>query len=179
MLRVFDTSGNAVTGVVDLNTFYGYPAAINRGATPVTFGPSVTDPSCYFDVDTQRWFHVVLTLDRRTPTSQALSGKNHLDLAVSTSANPLGGWIVYRIPVQNDGTDGTPDHGTRGQGGAGAAGGTELFLSSQAVFNDSGTHDRLRLWKLSGTRSLDRASPSLTLSADTVTVLTYGVPPQR
>src|SRR5438067_9010812 len=30
VLQIFSSSGAAVTGVVDLNTFYGYPAAINR-----------------------------------------------------------------------------------------------------------------------------------------------------
>jgi hypothetical protein len=111
VLRIFDTKGNPLIGVVDMNTFYGYPAEINRTAHPVTFGPSMTDPSCYFDNDTQRWFHVVLTLDRAVPTSQALSGKNHLDLAVSKTPNPLGEWTIYRIPVQDDGTQGTPNHG--------------------------------------------------------------------
>jgi hypothetical protein len=111
VLRIFDTKGNPLIGVVDLNTFYGYPAAVNRTAQPVTFGPSITDPSCYFDHDAQRWFHVVLTLDRAVPTSQALSGKNHLDLAVSKTPNPLGEWTIYRIPVQDDGTQGTPNHG--------------------------------------------------------------------
>ena len=111
VLRVFDPKGNPLIGVVDLNTFYGYPAAINRAGTPVTFGPSITDPSCYFDRDTQRWFQLALTLERAKPTSQTLSGKNHLDLAVSNTSNPLGTWTIYRIPVQDDGTDGTPNHG--------------------------------------------------------------------
>jgi hypothetical protein len=53
-LRIFDASGNALTGVVDLNTFCGYPAAINR--TNGHYGPSIADPSCYFDSNTQRWF---------------------------------------------------------------------------------------------------------------------------
>jgi hypothetical protein len=39
--------GNPLIGVVDLNTFYGYSAAVNRTASPVTYGPSITDPSCY------------------------------------------------------------------------------------------------------------------------------------
>lgn len=108
VLRVFDKAGNPLTGVIDLNTFYGYPAAINR--TSGQFGPSITDPSCYFDKDTQRWFHVVLTLDR-VGVSSSLSGKNHLDIAVSTTSSPLGSWNIYRIPVQNDGTQGTPNHG--------------------------------------------------------------------
>jgi len=107
VLRVFGTSGNSLTGVIDQNTFYGYPPAIVR---PSTFGQFITDPSCYYDTDVQRWFHVVLTLDR-VGTTGALSGKNHLDLAVSNTSNPTGAWTIYRIPVQNDGTDGTPDHG--------------------------------------------------------------------
>ena len=111
VMRVFDMKGNPLIGVVDLNTFYGYAAAVNRGAKPVTFGPSITDPSCYFDRDTQRWFHIALTLDRVSPTNPNLSGKNHLDLAVSKTPNPLGEWTIYRIPVQDDGSDGTPNHG--------------------------------------------------------------------
>jgi hypothetical protein len=111
VLRIFDTSGNALTGPVDLNTFYGYPPAIDRTKNPLQFGPSITDPVCYFDTDTQRFFHVVLTLDRAVPTSQALAGPNHLDIAVSNTANPLGSWTVFKLPVQNDGTQGTPDHG--------------------------------------------------------------------
>ena len=107
VLRVWDTNGNALTGVIDLNTFYRYPAAINRATG--AFGPSITDPSCVYDAATQRWFHVVLTLDRKGTTS-ALSGKNHLDIAVSDSADPRGNWTIYKLPVQNDGTDGTPNH---------------------------------------------------------------------
>jgi len=92
VLNVFDTSGNQLLGVTDLNSFYGYPAA------------------------SQRWYHLVLTLERINvaadglSNSQSLSGVNHLDLAVSNTANPLGGWTIYKIPVQDDGTQGTPDH---------------------------------------------------------------------
>lgn len=106
VLRVYDTLGNPQTGVVDLNTFYGYPPAIIR---PSTFGPEITDPSCYFDQATQRWFLIVLTLDR-VGTKSTLSGTNHLDIAVSTTASPLDPFIIYHLPVQNDGTQGTPNH---------------------------------------------------------------------
>jgi hypothetical protein len=85
VLRIWDTAGNAKTGVIDLNTFYGYIAAINR--TTGARGPSITDPSCLFDADTQRWFHVVLTLDH-VGTSASMNGNNHLDIAVSTTADP-------------------------------------------------------------------------------------------
>ena len=61
VLRVYDKNGKALSGVVDLNTFYGYPAAIVRPAGP--FGPSLTDPSCYYDPQVKRFFQLVLTLD--------------------------------------------------------------------------------------------------------------------
>src|ERR1017187_5102900 len=77
------------------------------------YGPSITDPSCYYDRDAQRWFHIALTLDR-VGTTSALSGKNHVDIAVSTTPNPLGPWLLYKLPVQNDGTDGTPNHNCGG-----------------------------------------------------------------
>jgi hypothetical protein len=110
VLAVFSTESSVPLRVTDLNTFYHYPAAIDRTARPLTFGPSISDPSCHFDPDSQRWFHVTITLDRASPTAQNLSGKNHLDIAVSTTANPLDPWRIFSIPVQDDGTDGTPDH---------------------------------------------------------------------
>jgi hypothetical protein len=260
-LRVFDATGAPLTGVVDLNSFYGYPAAFDRAA--VRFGPDVFDPSCYFDPQSQRWFHLASTLERVSPTTTALSGASHIDLAVSLTPDPRGGFVVYRIPAEDDGTNGTPDHHCTldgvnpgpcfpdyphigadrngiyittnefdffGPGFHGAeiyaisksalvAGGaidvvlldtadpsfgipfdgivgfpgftvwpaespdglgeadTQFFLSSQAVFNASGVDDRLRLWSVTGTSTLGAATPNLGLSAQTVNVNQYGVPP--
>ncbi|HEX3226902.1 MAG TPA: hypothetical protein VHQ89_12470 [Gaiellaceae bacterium] len=113
VLRIYRSNGTAVTLPIDVNTFYGYAPAVDRFASPVRFGPEVTDPSCYFDAPTQRWFHLAVTLERANVFTQDLAGPNHLDLAVSQTADPAGNWNVYRIPVQNDGTEGTPDHGCR------------------------------------------------------------------
>ncbi|MGZ4860348.1 MAG: hypothetical protein ACXV8M_12380 [Candidatus Angelobacter sp.] len=110
VLNVYGPDGSTLLGVTDLNTFYGYPAAIDRTKSPLQFGPSITDPTCHFDPASQRWFHVVLTLDRASPTTQSLNGKNHLDIAVSNTSSPLGTWTVFHLPVQDDGTNGTPDH---------------------------------------------------------------------
>ena len=252
VLRVYKADGTPATGTVSLNQFYNYPAAINRstGAS----GPSITDPSCLFDQDTQRWFHVVLTLDR-VGTSSTLSGKNHLDLAVSQNANPLGIWTIYSIPVQDDGTGGTPNHqcpggpclgdyphiGADKNGiylttnefpffGAGYIGsqiyalskqalasgastvsvvqyntadpstntasglpgftvwpavsagqspsefgGTEYFLSSLAIFQNSGTDSRLQLWSLTGTSALNSGGAP-TLTSSLVNTEGYGIP---
>ena len=97
VLRVFDNRGKAVTGVIDLNTFYNYPPAIDRST--ITFGPSITDPVCYYDQDTRTWFHVVLTLDV-DPTTGDLIGTNHLDIAVSKSADPDR--LVDHLPARRD-----------------------------------------------------------------------------
>jgi len=107
VLAIYDSAGHELVGPVDLNTFYGYPAAINRGTG--AYGPSITDPSCYYDASTQRWFQVVLTLDR-VGTTSSLAGTNHLDIAVSQTSDPTGAWKIYQLPVQNNGTQGTPDH---------------------------------------------------------------------
>ena len=91
-----------VDHAVDLNSFYGYPPAINR-STGIR-GQFVTDPSCLFDAQTQRFFVVVLTLET-VPTTGAFTHVNHLDLAVSRTSDPTGSWNIYRIDVTNDGTN--------------------------------------------------------------------------
>jgi hypothetical protein len=121
-VNVYDTSGQSVlppdtnaapvphvNGTVTLNQFFGYPPAINRAAGNVR-GPIVTDPSCYFDQQTQRWFLVVLTLDAFA--NGQTKGPNHLDIAVSNGPSPvpLSNWSFLSVPVQNDGTQGTPNH---------------------------------------------------------------------
>jgi hypothetical protein len=111
VLRIYHTDGTPATGVIDLNTFYGYPAAIVRsGPNAGQRGPSITDPVCLYDQAIGRFVHVVLTLDH-LGTTATLTGTNHLDIAVSDTGDPTGSWTVFKLPVQNDGTEGTPDHG--------------------------------------------------------------------
>lgn len=263
VLRVFHADGTPATGVVDLNTFYGYPPAIVRSGPNIgQRGPSLTDPVCTYDQAIGRFVHVVLTLDRASLTNPALTGKNHFDIAVSDTGDPTGSWTIFKLPVQNDGTDGTPDHGcfftrsgqrvhdpclgdyphigadangiylttneftffgagffgaqvyaigdsllTGGSGGSvvlfntlgtgpdGAGftvwpavspgnqfatndGGTEYFLSSDAVFSDDGTSTTILLWTLANTSSLNSASPAPTLDIRTIAVDSYAVPPR-
>jgi hypothetical protein len=258
VLQVYDTAGNALLNAgqaVDLNTFYGYPPAIVRsGPNLGQRGPSITDPSCLYDQAIGRFVHVALTLDRVSLTNSALTGNNHLDIAVSDTGDPTGTWTIYKLPVQNNGTEGTPDHGcnlgfclgdyphlgadangiylttnefaffgpgffygaqvygignsvltggagsvvlfdTLGAGPDGAGftvwpaqapgnqfdtdnGGTEFFLSSDAVFFASGTSNSILVWTMLNTSSLNSASPAPTLGISTVAVDTYAVPPR-
>jgi hypothetical protein len=119
VLNIFNTSGDSVlpdntatnivadfprnvNHAVDLNSFYGYAPAINR--TTGVRGPFITDPSCLYDAATQRFFVVVLTLD--TFSNGAFTTVNHLDIAVSQTSNPTGGWNIYRVDVTGDGSPG-------------------------------------------------------------------------
>jgi hypothetical protein len=106
-LRVFTTTGQAVTAPVDLNSFYGYPPVIDR--TTGVFGPELTDPSCLFDSVDHRWIHIALTLDVRR-RSGALTLNNHIDIAVSRTADPTGGWEFYSVNATDDGRRRTPSH---------------------------------------------------------------------
>jgi hypothetical protein len=116
VINVYDTAGNSVlpdntsTNIVsgfprnvhhavDLNSFYGYAPAINR--TTGVRAQFVTDPSCLYDAQTNRWFVVTLTLE--TFPNGAFTHVNHLDIAVSQTGNPAGSWNIYRVDVTNDG----------------------------------------------------------------------------
>jgi len=104
VFRVRGADGSNQTGVVDLNTFFGYPAQINR--TTGEQGPFITDPVCLFDPTTRAFFLLVLTLDT-TPEGD-FTGQNHLDIAVTH--DPTGSWNIYQLNVTNDGSFGTPVH---------------------------------------------------------------------
>lgn len=107
VLRVFTTAGHAVTAPIDMNSFYEYPPVINR--TTGAYGPELTDPSCIYDSLNHRWIHIALTLGVR-PGNGALTLNNHIDIAVSTTADPTGGWNFYSVNATDDGRRQTPKH---------------------------------------------------------------------
>jgi hypothetical protein len=273
VMRVYDKQGNPSSPVISFNEFFGYPPAINR--TTGEYGAFITDPVCHFDAATGRYFLVVLTIDQ-DPETGNFTGKNRLDLAVSSTSDPTGLWKRYALPVQNDGTEGTPDHncdpgddqppGTTNpsacigdyphigadrygfyittneysffsdgsNGGAGYTGsqiyaiskkqladgvdtptivnfnspklgpfrsftvwpaispagqesradrGTEFFLSStlgdgSETGNTAPSEDRIGLWSLTNTRSLDSAAPAPVLQNKLIKADTYALPPR-
>jgi hypothetical protein len=60
---------------------------------------------------------------------------------------------------------------------AGAQGGTNFFVSSNAVFDDTnGDSEEIIVWALSNTRSLDSSSPNLLLTRTIIPSLRYAVP---
>jgi len=115
VIRVYSPTGAGLTGVQDLNSFFGYALADVRSipvGKPGRFGPFVTDPSCYFDPAAQRWFVDILTLEVYSDSAD-FTGVNHLDVAVSDTADPTGSWGIYHIDVTDDGSNGV-NHGCVG-----------------------------------------------------------------
>ena len=103
-------TGAALTGVQDLNTFFGYP----RGDQPDDrrrSGPNVIDPVCHYDPDNNRFVVVITTL--HVDANGDFNGKNTIDVAVCNTGDPTGTWTIYHVPAQNDGTDGTPTTAAR------------------------------------------------------------------
>jgi hypothetical protein len=107
VIRVFDTSGNPLSGVEDMNTFFGLAAAIDRANGNVR-GPFLSDPRCYFDRQTQRWF--VSELMEDNGQNAGATGRNFNLIAVSQTPHPTGAFTIFMYDVTDDGLEGTPNH---------------------------------------------------------------------
>jgi hypothetical protein len=93
-LVFYDAAGEQFTNPITISEFYGLPPTIDR--TTGAFGPFISDPKCYFDPDTQRWFHTVLVITQ-DPVTGALKAPAFVYVAVSTSSEALGSYFIYRI----------------------------------------------------------------------------------
>ncbi|HYS01771.1 MAG TPA: hypothetical protein VET82_05440 [Candidatus Eisenbacteria bacterium] len=107
-LRVYTTSGTAVTPTQALNQFFQAKPSITR-ANPIVYGDFVSDPKCYYDPADGRWFLTSLQIDL-VPSTGAFGARAHNYIGVSQTGNPAGTWNIYKFDVSDDGTNGTPSH---------------------------------------------------------------------
>lgn len=109
ILTVYTTNGHVIVKpTTALNSFFNLSPQIIR-TTPPTFGPFLSDPKCYFDQTTQRWFLTVLEIDV-DPFTGALLNNAHQLFAVSQTSNPAGVFGLFQFSTNDDGTNGTPVH---------------------------------------------------------------------
>ena len=106
-VAVRSTNGTVLTGPTPINQFFGLAPEVDR--VNIVFGDFTSDPKCYFDAATQRWFLTVLQADT-DPASGAFTGPTHVLIAVSQTSDPTGNWRIFSINTTNDGTNGTPKH---------------------------------------------------------------------
>jgi hypothetical protein len=108
VIEVYNTHGLPLVGVEDMNTFFGFAAAVDRTVTPRIFGPFLSDPRCFYDHQTQRWFVTELAQDNGN--NVGATGRNYNLIAVSLTSDPTQGFAIFSYDVTDDGLNGTPNH---------------------------------------------------------------------
>ncbi len=92
-LAVYNRSGARLSTPESLYSFFGLDPNTN---------PILSDPRCYYDGPTQRWFvSMINVLNNAT-------GRSNLVLAVSQTSDPTGAYTLYAIDTTDDGLNGTP-----------------------------------------------------------------------
>ena len=107
-MRVYSTAGTPRTAAVPLNQFVGVaPEVTTNPDGSFTYGPFLSDPKCYYDPGTARWFLSVLQFSV-DPATGAFGNSALQYVAVTQTSDPTGTWNIYEFPTTDDGTDGTP-----------------------------------------------------------------------
>ena len=107
-LVFYDASAEQFTNPITIPEFFGLAPSINRSTG--VYGPFVSDPKCYFDPDTQRWFHTVLVISQ-DPNTGAFVAPAYVYVAVSTSSEALGSYFIYRLNATDGGHPNCPCFG--------------------------------------------------------------------
>jgi hypothetical protein len=107
-LTVYNTSGTLVAGPVALNQFYNLTPELSAAGV---FGAFLSDPKCYFDPASRRWFSTILEIDV-DPSTGALGTHSATFIAVSHTSDPTGSYSIFSFDTTDDGTNGTPSDPT-------------------------------------------------------------------
>src|ERR1700737_834097 len=102
-LAVYSASGTLLSGPTALSQFYGLAPEIVRPNGP--FGPFISDPKCYFDRDTRRWFVTELEIDT-DPTTGAFANHSSVLIAVSQTSDPKGKYYLFSFDTTDAGHPG-------------------------------------------------------------------------
>lgn len=134
-LAVYTQGGALLRGPTPMNAFFGLAPEIVRPSGP--YGPSLSDPRCYFDRDTQRWYVSELETGRNRVTGAA-TGEASQFIAISQTADPKGAFNVLSFDTTDRGHPGCPCFGDQPLLGADANGiyiTTNEFPQFKAGFN--------------------------------------------
>ena len=123
-VTVHSSFGTRLTQTTPLNELF----RLRPEYDPVTklSGQFLSDPRCYFDRDTQRWFLTVLAFDV-DPVSGAFGNHSAQLIAVSRSADPTAGYMAYSFDTTDAQNPGCPCFGDQPLLGADANG---IFIST-------------------------------------------------
>ena len=106
VLDVYDVLGQQVNAPVSLESFFKFPSDPDP-----QHGSFSSDPKCFFDQGSGRFFATVLRITFAPGSSGTGSVEgSKLDIATSMTGDPRGGWNVFEIDADDDGTNGSPSH---------------------------------------------------------------------
>jgi hypothetical protein len=169
-LALYDSNTTQYTPPVDLNSFFGqapvYDPATDR------FGPFLSDPKCYFDPDTHRWFHTVLEIDV-DPVTGEFADRAATLVAVSASRDPLGDYYLYAIDATDRGHPHCPCFGDQPLLGADANG---LYVTTSEYSIAENFANGSQLYALDK-RALANGNPRVPVHIATGTTRTASVQP--
>lgn len=123
-LAIYRPNGQLALPATALSAVFGVAAE--------STGNSTSDPRCYYDSQTQRWFLTELDILNTSPASSEQL------LAVSDTANPLGNFTDFYISTTDDSDTGCPCFGDYPMIGADSTGfyiTTNEFSISTSAFN--------------------------------------------
>jgi hypothetical protein len=103
-VRVYTDRGAALSRAVSLNAFFAQAPAYDP--TTKRNGPFLSDPRCYYDPQTARWFSTVLSI-AVNPRTGALGNSSSLLIAVSATNDPTGDYTVFAVNTTDNGRAGT------------------------------------------------------------------------
>jgi len=143
-IAVFKTDGTRIAGPTALNQFFGLAPEVIR-ATPLVFGDFTSDPRCYFDRATNRFFVILLQLDV-DPATGNFTGPSHQLIAVSKTGDPTGGFNIFRLTTTRDGEQNCPCFGDQPLLGADANG---FYLSANSFSLVDGRFKGVQIYAMS------------------------------
>jgi hypothetical protein len=88
----YRTNGSVIAGPFNVNQLFGDG-----------FAQFTSDPRCYYDRATNRWFAIILFIADDNASART-------EIAVSSSGDPTDPWTIYHLDGTDDGTNGTPTH---------------------------------------------------------------------
>jgi len=105
---IYTESGERLIAPVSLNSFFGLAPAVSSNGKNTTYGPFLSDPRCYYDQQTGRWFVTILEIDT-DPYTGAFANHSSELIAVSATSDPTGNYGLFELDSTNDGSNGTPN----------------------------------------------------------------------
>ena len=107
VFATYNPGGQRTSPITSLTQFFTGKHQINRNdqSAPYNYGPFLSDPKCYWDPATRRFFMTILEIDQN-PITGAMDGGSSELIAVSKSSTPgvdPSDWYHYSIDTTNHG----------------------------------------------------------------------------